>query len=278
MYLTNPDNFSEMPPGPSNIFIIRHGEKNKNHSSKNEYYYTLNCNGIERSCKLPDFINDLGKSGTPIFAIITCQPSMNSSTDDDKNSMRPESTAMLSSFLLNIPMYIYSGANVSQPYTGVTPLQLFTNPMFQGKNVLIVWEHKNIQALTNQIVQCYNYLAAGNSVDDLTTNSENVFSIQDTSNWWINNTPIPPSDQYISSDIPSYPMPYTSYSQLLPYWNKDDYDKVYKFSQTSGDLTLILFRENITTHYQNCQLSIGMLQYEGQSHYSHEGDCVPPGS
>ena len=71
-------------------------------------------------------------------------------------------------------------------------------------------------------------------------------------------------------------MPYTQYAQLLPYWNKHNYDHVFRFSQTSGDLTLEIFRENITTHYQNCQLSIGMLQYEGQSHYHHEGDCEVP--
>lgn len=276
MYLTNPLNYKNVSPGPSNIFIIRHGEKNSNNELNNEYYYTLNCNGIDRACKLPDFINQLADDGTPIFSIITCQPNMNSITDNNDNSMRPETTIMLSSFLLNIPLYIYSGSNVSQPYDGETAFQLFTNPIFRGKNVLIVWEHKNIQSLTNQIIQCYEYLSSGKTVEDLVLNKKQVFENQNTFNWWSSNTPIPPQNKYVSSFIPQYPLPYISYSQLLPYWNTNNFNHVYKLTQSNGNLIFNIGREDIITSYKNCELIIGLLQYEGESKYEGETNCIPP--
>lgn len=275
MYLTNPLNYINVLPGPSNIFIIRHGEKNSNNESENEYYYTLNCNGIERACKLPDFVNQLADTGTPIFAIITCQPNMNSNTNNNDNSMRPETTIMLSSFLLNIPLYIYSDSNISQPYNGETAYQLFTNPIFRGKNVLIVWEHKNIQSLTNQIIQCYEYLSSGNTIEDLIQNKNQVFKNQNTFNWWSVNTPIPPENQYMSSSIPQYQLPYISYAKLLPYWNTNNFNYVYKLTQSKGDLIFNIFTQDITTRYKNCELIIGLLQYEGESNYPNEINCIP---
>jgi hypothetical protein len=177
---------------------------------------------------LPDFINQLADNGTPIFAIITCQPNMNSIINNNDNSMRPETTIMLSSFLLNIPLYIYLNSNISQPYDGETAFQLFTNPIFRGKNILIVWEHRNIQSLLNQIIQCNQYISSGNTIEDLIINKKEVFESQDTLNWWSHNTPISPENQYSSSLIPKYNIPYISYSKLLPYWNTNNFNHVYK--------------------------------------------------
>lgn len=184
---------------------------------------------------------------------------MNSNTNNNDNSMRPETTIMLTSFLLNIPLYIYSDSNISQPYNGETAYQLFTNQIFRGKNVLIVWEHKNIQSLTNQIIQCYEYLSSGNTIEDLIQNKNQVLKNQNTFNWWSVNTQIPPENQYISSFIPKYQLPYISYAKLLPYWNTNNFNYVYKFTQSKGNLIFNIFIQDITTRYKNCELIIGLL-------------------
>jgi len=276
--LTNPANYTAYPPGPSNIFMIRHGEKTSNNTTVNppETYYTINCNGIDRACKLTDYINYLGKSGFPIFAIITCLPNMNINVNNGDLSMRPESTIMLTSFLLNIPMYIYQNSNCSQPYIGTTAINIFTDPTFIGKNILIVWEHTNMQALLNQIIGCYTYLSNGgtNLTNDILINTS-------TEEWWKINTPIPINNQYNTTNPPpsDYPIPYYSpinYSYLLPYWNTNCFDLVYQLTQSSKKLSFKVYRQPINTCYKNCNLKIGMLQYNNCPHYTDETNCVPP--
>jgi len=278
MDLTTPSNYDDNPPGPSNIFLIRHAEKTSNDSANNNYYYNINCNGISRSCQLPTFINKLGEDGYPIFAIITCLPNMNTETDDNDNSMRPEQTACLSSFLLNIPLFMYSGSNISQPYNGITALEIFTNPIFIGKNIIIIWEHKNIQALSNQLVQSFNYLK-DHTTTELKQNSDSVFETQSTDDWWINNMPTG-TLKYTSENSPPQSMPYTEYSSNLIYWNTHTFNLGMHFSQTSSkvsnELSMEIFNENINTCYQNCELIIGLLQYDGCPDYGGESDCTVP--
>jgi hypothetical protein len=277
LQLTNPKNYLHHPLGPSNIFIIRHGEKNDNNGSK--IYYTINFNGIKRSCELPNFINNLGIQGYPISAIITCNPIMTYTTKHIDVSMRPNSTIMLSSWLLNIPMYSYTPSNVSQPYDATTAIKLFTEPYFKGKNILIVFEHKNIQSLTNQIVQCYNYIQNESKLDNL--NSDTVFKIS-TQDWWEKNTPVPKKNQYVGykpkQNVSTFPVPYIDYSHLLPFWNTHTFDKVYWLSQTNitNSLTFNIFSQNIPTYFKNCNLTIGLIQTELTSKYLNDDNCLPP--
>jgi hypothetical protein len=127
-------------PGPQNIFIIRHGEKNTSGTE-----YCLNNNGIYRACHLVDFVNQLAVQGTPISYIITCLPC---AYNTDNSTMHPQQTISMVSFLLNIPMYIYGN---SQDFNEiVTPL--FESGIFNGLNVLIVWEHTAIQSLVLKIL------------------------------------------------------------------------------------------------------------------------------
>jgi len=289
LQLTNPANYSNLPLGPSNIFIIRHCEKNSNNydtPTNQNIYYTINCNGIYRSTELPNFINNLGSNGYPITAIVTCNPSMDYSEVNGDISMRPQSTISISSWLLNIPIYVFSYSNVSQPYDATTAINLFTNPIFQGKNILIVFEHFNIQALTNQIVQCYNYFQQGGTVENL--NNSTLYNIS-TESWWTQNTPVSSEYQYSGfqypQDIPTYPIPYQSYSQYLPYWNSNTFDKVYWLSQTNipNNLSFTIFYQNIYTCFQNCHLLIGLIQYELcsadkklKNTYSNDKTCLPP--
>jgi hypothetical protein len=276
-HLTDPSNYTGSPPGPANIFFIRHGEKPENG-------YILNSNGVNRASQLPTFINNLGENGFPIFAIVTCLPNMSEPKKDVKNlSAHPEFTIMMVSFLLNIPIFMYQESNVSQPYNGTTALQLFTNTTFIGKNIVVCWEHGNIQSLVNQTVQCYNYLKAGNTITDLSNNSSTVFSNESTQTWWTSHTPVPLQYQYNYTDLPppiNKPpkdvMPYTNYSHLLPYWNSKCFNLVYHLSQTDTDFTFSVLSENLDTSFQGCDLLIGLLQTQDTKDYTNEDNCGLP--
>lgn len=125
--------------GPKNIFIIRHGEKNTSSGG------SLDANGAYRACKFIDFVNQLAKSGYPISYILTCSPC----TYNKQNpSMRPQQTLELTSFMLNIPILIYGGA---QDFNSVTS-ELFNSGAFDGLNILISWEHAAIQGLALNIL------------------------------------------------------------------------------------------------------------------------------
>lgn len=118
--------------GPENVFIIRHGEKMKNK-------YALDCNGILRSTYIPDLVEDLNHKGYGINVIV----SMNNYA-----SMHVQQTVMLTAWLLDIPLFIYGEQNSQQ----VTIENVFNNPYYAGKNVLICWEHTCIQELLQQII------------------------------------------------------------------------------------------------------------------------------
>lgn len=118
--------------GPKNIFIIRHGEKKDTDPS-------LDCNGILRSTYIPDLIEELNNKGYGINAIITMTSYV---------SMHVQQTITLTSWLLDIPMFIYGEQNDQK----ITIENVFKNPYFTGKNVLICWEHTCIQEMVQQII------------------------------------------------------------------------------------------------------------------------------
>ena len=119
--------------GPENIFIIRHGEKVKTKDA-------LDCNGILRSTYIPQLIENLNQEGFGINYIITAY---------DYNSMHQQQTVSLTSWLLSIPVFMYG----DQTETEVTAKQLFTNSYFNGKTILICWEHGCIQTLLDNIIK-----------------------------------------------------------------------------------------------------------------------------
>jgi hypothetical protein len=118
--------------GPENVFIIRHGEKMKKK-------YALDCNGILRSTYIPDLVEDLNHQGFGINVIVTM---------NNYESMHVQQTVMFTSWLLDIPLFIYGEQNDQQ----VTIENVFKNPYYNGKNVLICWEHTCIQELLQQII------------------------------------------------------------------------------------------------------------------------------
>jgi len=123
--------FFSKTKGPSNIFIIRHGEKIK---SKN----ALDCNGILRSTYIPTLVSTINKKGFGIHAIVTAY---------DYDSMHQEQTVSLTSWIMDIPIYMYG----EQSETDVAVTNVFTNPFFCGKTVLFCWEHTCIQSIIKNI-------------------------------------------------------------------------------------------------------------------------------
>jgi hypothetical protein len=93
-----------------------------------------------RSTYIPDLIDDLNNKGYGINAIITMTSYV---------SMHVQQTIMLTSWLLNIPIFIY-GEQYDQK---ITIENVFENHYFSGKNVLICWEHTCIQELIQQIIK-----------------------------------------------------------------------------------------------------------------------------
>jgi hypothetical protein len=130
---TKSGSFLHSTKGPENIFIIRHGEKLKTKTG-------LDCNGVLRSTYIPDLIESLNNKNYGIHSIITAY---------DYSSMHEEQTVSLTSWLLSIPTFIYGEHNDTE----IMVKQLFSNPYFNGKTVLICWEHNCIQILLENIIK-----------------------------------------------------------------------------------------------------------------------------
>jgi hypothetical protein len=282
--------------GPANIFIIRHGEKDPSGTVN----FNINNNGIYRASQLVEYVNKLCTAGTPISYIITCNPCPYTASDP---SMRPQQTAMMASFLLNIPLFIYGG---SQDYSDiVTPL--FTPGFFDGLNVLICWEHTSIQQLCLNIINKAATLSTTRFPLLLPTNSypewygdayfkeigdsdnrlcpggnylapigvSNYYIITPTSPGLPNQTPTGPSPTYLPPCIGPN-------SQYYPYWNNDDFDAVYLFnSDSSYNFTFNIGTTPIFTCYPNCELHIGLYQplnteCTTSNKYTNEDSCEDP--
>ena len=84
-------------------------------------------------------------------------------------------------------MFIYGNPIISQPFDTSIVIEIFKNPVFNGKNILVIWEHKNIQALCDQIVRAYLYLNLLLQISEM--DNQKLLNIN-TSQWWIKNSPI----------------------------------------------------------------------------------------
>jgi len=241
--------------GPSNIFIIRHGEKNPTLPN-----YSINNNGIYRACQLMNFINNLAQEGTPISYIVTCNPCPYNTLDP---SIRPIQTISMVSFMLNIPVFIFGG---SQEFTEIVS-QLFsndpTNP-FNGLNILICWEHSSIQAL------CLNILNEAGKLGRLSINPTNgnpklygdaFFKSQ-------NECPDGNYECLVKKSVYYYdPLTSPDYigpnSKYYPYWNNYNFNSVYHFKSelyTNIFNSFKIYKQPILTCDSNCDLHIGLYQ------------------
>jgi hypothetical protein len=252
--------------GPANIFIIRHGEKNPSP----DIHYCLNNNGIYRASQIIGYVNQLASEGTPISYIISCNPSPFNTQDP---SMRPQQTIMVTSFMLNIPMFIYGG---SQDYSTVMT-NLFTSGIFDGLNVLICWEHGAIQQL------CLNLLNSAGSISRLTI-TQGTLGFPDwfgdayfaqnnlctDGNYLSNNATGSGSNYYTNNASLTSPGAVTTLpdcigpnSQNYPYWNDDDFERVYSLKSNSSNgykFTFSIATQPILTCFPSCELIIGLYQ------------------
>ena len=254
--------------GPANIFIIRHGEK-----SPIKPNYCLDNNGVYRACQLINFVNILAEAGTPISYIITINSCPYNSHDP---SMRPIQTASMPSFMLNIPLFIYGGA---QDYGNVID-NLFNNGIFDGLNVLMVWEHSAIQQLT------LNILNEAGAIGRLPSNITNSVIVDEFGrsplfgdeffkqapnrkeicrDGYYKSTPwkeYPDTSYNIIANMTTLPDCIGPNSQYYPYWNNYNFDKVHWLKSNAPNYTFefSIFNEPCLTCYSNCNLQIGLYQ------------------
>jgi hypothetical protein len=261
-----PNNLTNPPSGPANIFIIRHGEKNW-------INYGLDKNGIYRACQLANFINTLEKSSYPISYILSNQPdAYNTNT-----SMHPAQTVSCASFLLNIPHIMYSNASD----VDTTVKALYETGIYDGLNVLICWNHQHIQKLCLELLNT----GAAQSISRITQNNANDF---------FKETNACPDGNYVTTDPtslfypPQQPQLHDNYkdSQYYPYWNNNNFNSIYCFysNQTNGyKFTFEIKSIPINTCYTSCNLNIGLYQAIGTTYYENyntdndiESNCEVP--
>ena len=130
---SNIHNYFFKTKGPSNIFIIRHGEKIKGD-------FPLDCNGILRSTYISKLIETLNNKGYGIDSVIT---------PIKYNTMHEQQTVMLTCWLLNIPLHMYG--SLIEPK--ITVEEIFTNSNFHNKTIIICWEHNCIQNLLKTLIK-----------------------------------------------------------------------------------------------------------------------------
>jgi hypothetical protein len=131
---------------PSHIIIIRHGEKSKRHPNNH-----LDHQGKDRAVKLPLWLHNnihklTGKNINNVAAIYTPLPRNNG------GDFRPRQTVELTSFRYNIPLY---GTKYSFQ-TDEASDEILSNPQWQGKVLLVCWEHTCIQKLMGDLMEKIN--------------------------------------------------------------------------------------------------------------------------
>jgi len=254
--------------GPSNIFIIRHGEKPL---SPDANAYRLTENGIYRACNMVNFINSLAVNGTPISYIITYRPNY-FTAGISSTSIHAEQTISVSSFMLNIPLFIF-GKN--DDYSAVSQ-QLFASSstnIFNGLNVLICWDQPNIQCLMLSL------LNASVSYGRITQANSNAFFTA------INPCP---EGNYLGDENftpPAQPQPNQNYknSQYYPFWNSNNFDSYFWLQSTlpSNIFSFGIYQQLCDNCYNSCPLSICLYQSPNTGNYydnsdNIESECLPP--
>ena len=115
---------------PARVIIIRHGEKPA--EGKN-----LDVQGYERAAALPYYFIKLNQEN-PIVAVYAMQPNLTQHT-----SKRPVETCHPTADYFHVPLIInYSHDDYAKMATDIK-----NNPAYDGKTVVICWEHHVIPAI-----------------------------------------------------------------------------------------------------------------------------------
>lgn len=246
--------------GPANIFIIRHGEKTTSDP------FSLNNNGAYRACKLIEYVNKFAQRGTPISYIITCLPCYYNTPDC---SERPVQTVSMASFMLNIPLFMFSNG---QDFDA-TVNALFDSGTFAGLNVLICWEHSSIQGLLLKILNKAGSVGRlPNSVITAQPNP-NLYGDEYCYQFSILNGNVPDGTYLCTTTSPSYnpvydplintPIYVGTHTQFYPYWSNYNFSSVYCIRSIASSGYIFNFtieNEEILTCFSNCELKIGLYQ------------------
>ena len=146
LIMNNYFNYSDFNNVPFKINIIRNAYK-KHHQ------YTIDPSGMKESLELVNFINN-----NCITSAVSCNPNMAYSKD---KSMRPQNTISFASWFLNLPVFYFSSSDLSNDGLQAmgpseTVEHIFENKLkyynFANQNLLIVWEHHNIQLLLLNLI------------------------------------------------------------------------------------------------------------------------------
>ena len=297
------DNLSPFAPnqivssivGPKNIFIIRHGEKNKSviTTTSANIQYHINQNGVYRACQIPTLVNKLATTGFPITYMVSTNPCPFNSDDP---STRNQQTINMASFLLNIPLFVFGDITQTQAVANALFDLSPTNP-FNGLNILICWEHTTIQDL------CLKLMDKANNVNRSLHNGEDFFAQPSVSNQTCvdgqylapnTSTAYPFNIQTETSPGPPPTYTYTSHppaTAVYPFWNTNNFDNMFCFKSNldSSDFIFTLSNQqqyNCLTCYPNCETKIGLFQppssctkavyYTPGSTPSLEQECLTP--
>jgi hypothetical protein len=196
--------------------------------------------------------------------------------------MRPEQTISLASFMLNLPFFIYGGSSE----TTIVGEKLFSNDPknpFNGENILICWEHTNIQNLIIELLDSANIVSRSQLTGKLYFEDlyqKNKSPCYDGNYQAIIDVPNGANNDYVTND-PLY--------RYIPYWNNYNYDHVYwlKSNAEFTNFDFYLFDQPCLTCYTNCNLAVCLFQptnspcstsdkYYNNENLEIENQCLPP--
>ena len=179
--------------------------------------------------------------------------------------MHPEQTILGAAFLLNLPHVMYSSS--SDVSTTITAL--YNTGIYNGLNILICWEHQNIQKLCLEILN----QGKAQTIPRILQNNANDFFKETNPCPNGNFVTMDPTSPYYP---PQQPQPHDNYkdSQYYPYWNINNFDSVYCFysSQPNNTFTFQIKSEPCITYFNSCKLNIGLYQYSDDPYYSKSND------
>ena len=281
-YIDLSNNAPISPIGPKNICIIRHGEKKQCSSG-----YCLDYNGATRACNLVTYFNNFPE---PIDYIVTCNPCPYNTSDA---SMRPSQTISLTSFMLDIPTFVYGGAQDFAPVADAI-FDNSSNNMYNNKNIVICWEHSAIQGLMLTLLNKageVGRLPLATDVGDASmygskffkeladptdptnpsvTSSDHSYKITD--GYFLSTSTSPggetgtPYQVDLSTNLPLPTYVDASDSQYYPYWNSGTFNLLYNIgtardSSVPNELNVFnIHTQPINTCYQSNTKRIGLYQ------------------
>lgn len=251
---------TDQPAGPSNIFVIRHAEK-----SSGDWF--INQDGIYRATHLVNWVNKLGENGFPISYIVTCNAC---SLLEPDASMRPIQTISFVASMLNIPIFVFGNRKNTQE----TIANIYERCAFKGTNILIAWEHGNLQGILRAIVE--------QKIINKQINTSYLEYWEQQKNNSFNQNPCQ-DGSYRNEEFSDSNELQVARNISTPYLNDKTFNFVYHFDENSN---CSLYQQPIFTGNSSCMLNVCMFQegteckaanlYSTETNSDAELDCEKP--